>query len=65
MPSPFSARPQDQCGIEVAELFPHLAGCIDDHCVIRSLHTDNPNHEPSRLMLNSGDTQPIRRSLGS
>ena len=42
MPSPFSARPYGQSGIEVTELFPHLAGCIDDLCVIRSLHTDNP-----------------------
>ena len=65
MPSPFSARPHGQSGIEVSELFPHLAGCIDDLCVIRSLHTDNPNHEPSLLMMNSGNMQPIRPSLGS
>ena len=42
MPSPFKARPHGQSGIEVSELFPHLAGCIDDLCVIRSLYTDNP-----------------------
>ncbi len=65
MPSPFSARPHGQSGIEVTELFPHLAGCIDDLCVIRSLYTDNPNHEPSLLMMNSGNMQPIRPSLGS
>ena len=29
--------------------------CIDDICVIRSMHTDMPNHEPSLLMMNSGD----------
>ncbi len=63
--SPFKARPHGQSGIEVSELFPHLAGCIDDLCVIRSLYTDNPNHEPSLLMMNSGNMQPIRPCLGS
>jgi hypothetical protein len=65
MPSPFSAQPRGQSGIEVTELFPHLTDCIDDLCVIRSLYTDNPNHEPSLLMMNSGNMQPIRPSLGS
>jgi hypothetical protein len=65
MPSPFSARPHGQSGIEVTELFPHLAACIDEICVIRSMYTDNPNHEPSLLMMNSGNMQPIRPSLGS
>ena len=65
MPSPFAARPHGQSGIEVSELFPHVAGCIDDICVLRSMYTDNPNHEPSLLMMNSGNMQPIRPSLGS
>jgi hypothetical protein len=65
MPSPFSARPHGQSGIEVTELFPHVASCIDEICVIRSMYTDNPNHEPSLLMMNSGNMQPIRPSLGS
>src|SRR4051794_23152629 len=63
--SPFKARPHGQSGIEVSELFPHLAGCVDNLCVIRSLYTDNPNHEPSLLMMNSGNMQPIRPCLGS
>jgi hypothetical protein len=65
MPSPFAARPRGQSGIVVTDLFPHLAGCIDDICVLRSVYTDNPNHEPSLLMMNSGNMQPIRPSLGS
>jgi hypothetical protein len=63
--SPFPARPRGQSGIEVSDLFPHVAGCIDDICVIRSMYTDNPNHEPSLLMMNCGNMQPIRPSLGS
>jgi hypothetical protein len=65
MPSPFPARPHGQSGIELSNLFPHVAGCIDQICVLRSMYTDNPNHEPSLLMMNSGNMQPIRPSLGS
>jgi Protein of unknown function (DUF1501) len=65
MPSPFPARPHGQSGIELTSLFPHVAGCIDEICVLRSMYTDNPNHEPSLLMMNSGNMQPIRPSLGS
>jgi hypothetical protein len=65
MPSPFSARPHGESGIAVTDLFPHLAAGIDEICVIRSMYTDNPNHEPSLLMMNSGNMQPIRPSLGS
>ena len=59
MPSPFKFAKQGQAGIEVSELFPHLSRCIDDICLIRSMHTNLPNHEPSFLMMNSGETQPI------
>jgi uncharacterized protein DUF1501 len=38
---------------------------IDDCCVVRSMHTDVPNHEPALLMMNTGNIQPIRPSLGS
>jgi len=65
LPSPFKFAKHGQSGIEVSELFPEVASCIDDICVLRSLYTDNPNHEPSLLMMNSGNMQPIRPSLGS
>ncbi len=65
MKSPFKFQQYGEAGIEVSELFPHVASCIDDICVIRSMHTNIPNHEPSLLMMNSGETQPTRPSLGS
>lgn len=65
MPSPFLAKPYGQSGIEVTELYPEVGGCIDDICVLRSMYTDNPNHEPGLLMMNSGNMQPIRPSMGS
>lgn len=65
MPSPFTFQQYGDSGIEVSELYPHLAKRIDDLCVIRSMHTNLPNHEPSLLMMNSGETQPTRPSYGS
>ncbi len=65
MPSPFKFAKHGKSGIEVSELYPEVAKCIDDICVIRSMHTNIPNHEPSLLMMNSGEMQPTRPSLGS
>ncbi len=65
MPSPFAFAPHGESGVEMSELFPNLAKCADDLCVIRSMHTDQPNHEPGLLIMNSGHPQPTRPSLGS
>jgi len=65
MPSPFKFRRCGQSGIEVSESLPHIGRIIDDCCVIRSMHTDVPNHEPALLMMNTGNIQPVRPSLGS
>jgi hypothetical protein len=65
MPSPFRFKKHGQSGVEVSELFPHVARHIDDICVLRSMHTDVPNHEPGLMMMHAGNQQPIRPSLGS
>src|SRR3954469_4860510 len=65
MSSPLGFRRCGQSGIEVSESLPRLGSIIDDCCVIRSMHTDVPNHEPALLMMNTGNIQPIRPSLGS
>lgn len=65
MPSPFTFKPYGQSGIEVSELYPHVGECIDDICVVRSIYTSTPNHEPGLFMMNSGTQQPIRPCLGS
>jgi uncharacterized protein (DUF1501 family) len=65
MPSPLKFQRCGQSGIEVSESLPRLGSIIDDCCVIRSMHTDVPNHEPALLMMNTGNIQPIRPSLGS
>jgi hypothetical protein len=65
MRSPFRFQRCGQSGIEVSEIFPRIGAKIDDFCVIRSMFTDRPNHEPSLMMLSSGDKFPGRPSMGS
>jgi hypothetical protein len=63
--SPFSFRKYGQSGIDVSELFAKTAQCMDDICVIRSMHADAPNHEPSLLLMNCGEARTPRPSVGS
>jgi hypothetical protein len=63
--SPFKFTKCGQSGIEVSEIFPEIGKQIDDICVIRSMHTDIPNHEPGLLLMTCGNTQAIRPSMGS
>lgn len=65
LPSPFKFQRFGKSGIEVSETLPNLGGLIDDCCVIRSMHTDVPNHEPALLQMHTGNVQPIRPSMGS
>jgi len=64
-PSPFKFQKYGRSGIEVSELFPRVAESIDDICVIRSMQAELPNHEPSLMLMNCGDAQMSRPSVGS
>ena len=64
-PSPFRFRQHGESGIEVSDLFPNVAESIDDIAVIRSMHADVPNHEPSLLLMNCGEARLVRPSFGS
>ncbi|HEX8311104.1 MAG TPA: DUF1501 domain-containing protein [Chthoniobacteraceae bacterium] len=63
--SPFAFKRYGQSGIEVSDLFAKTAENIDDICVIRSMHADVPNHEPSLLLMNCGEARAVRPSFGS
>ncbi|MBM3752961.1 MAG: DUF1501 domain-containing protein [Acidobacteria bacterium] len=66
LPSPFAFRKYGQSGLEVSEVFGKVAAAhADSLCVIRSMHTEVPNHEPSLMMMNCGAQQQSRPSLGS
>ncbi len=62
---PFKFSKHGESGVEVSELLPHTAKCIDDICVLRSLYTDNPNHGPALFMMTSGALTPSRPTLGA
>ncbi len=64
-PSPFRFDRHGESGLEVSELFPKVAECVDDLCVIRSMVTDIPNHEPGLMMMNTGSLLQKRPSVGS
>ena len=65
LPSPFRFSPCGKSGVEVSELLPHVSEVIDDICVLRSLHSDNPNHGPALLMMNNGTISPTVPSMGA
>ena len=51
MPSPFKFTAHGESGVVMSELLPKLSKHADDMCVIRSMHTDVPNHEPGLLLM--------------
>ena len=63
--SPFQFAKYGQSGMEISELFPHVAQSADELCVIRSMYADVPNHEPSYLLMNCGDGRQPRPALGA
>ena len=64
-PSMFRFEKRGKSGIEVSDLFKRTAESIDDMVVIRSMHANVPNHEPSLLLMNCGEARLIRPSMGS
>ncbi len=65
MRSPFKFKRHGQSGIEVSELFEKTAAHIDSMAVIRSMQAEVPNHEPSLMLMNCGDSRLPRPSMGS
>ena len=57
--------PHGQSGTQVSGLFPHLAGCVDDLCVIRSMKSDHTNHYEATLGMHTGSFTFARPSIGS
>ena len=64
-PSPYKFQKYGQCGLEVSEIFSHTARHADELAVIRSMRADVPNHEPSLMLMNCGESRLVRPSVGS
>ena len=63
--SPFRFRRYGESGIEVSDLFARTAEHADDIAVIRSMYAQVPNHEPSLMLMNCGDSLQARPSFGA
>ena len=64
-PSVYKFERYGESGLPVSELFPHVGAMADDLCVLRGMHADVPNHEPSLMLMNTGDGRLARPSYGS
>ena len=53
------------CGAELSEMLPHLAKIVDEIAIVKSMHTDQFNHAPAQIFLNTGSPLPGRPSMGS
>ncbi len=65
MGSPFSFAQHGESGLWVSSALPQLSKHADDLCVIRSMHTDLPNHSQAFGQMHTGSFQFVRPSLGA
>src|SRR5262245_39598921 len=65
MASPWKFKHHGQSGVWVSELFPHVAGCADDLCVIRSMVSNFPEHTSANYFLHTGSGVQGRPSMGA
>ena len=64
MASPWKFKQHGQSGIWVSDLFPHLAACVDDFAVIRSMMSKFPEHTSANYFLHTGSGLQGRPSMG-
>jgi hypothetical protein len=63
--SPWRFKQYGQSGIPVSDLFPHVAGCVDDLCIIRSMVSNFSEHTNANYFIHTGNGQQGRPSMGS
>jgi hypothetical protein len=63
--SRFEFAKHGKCGAELSEALPHLAGVVDDICIINTMNTIAFNHAPGQIFMNTGSTQFGRPSMGA
>jgi hypothetical protein len=63
--SPYAFARHGESGAELSELLPELASVADELCIVRSMKTEQFNHAPAQILLNTGFERLGRPSLGS
>ena len=54
-----------QSGKYVSELLPHMGGVVDDVAFVSTIHTENFNHAPAKIFVNTGSTRSTRALSGA
>jgi hypothetical protein len=65
MQSPWKFRPRGKSGVPVSDLFPHVAQCVDDLAIIRSMTSNFSEHTNANYFIHSGSGQQGRPSMGA
>ncbi len=65
MQSYWNFRKHGECGADVSELFPHVATCVDDLAIVRSMVADNSEHTAANYLMHTGFSMQGRPSMGS
>jgi hypothetical protein len=65
LPSPYNFKKYGECGADVSELFPHLATCVDDMAIVRSMVADHSEHTAANYFMHSGSGLQGRPSVGA
>ena len=65
MPSPFTFKKYGQSGMEVSELFPHIAGHVDEIAFVRSVYGQSNDHVQATYEMQTGQTRMGFPSVGS
>lgn len=63
--NPWDFKRYGQSGLPVSDLFPHVGGCADDLCVIRSMVSNFSEHNAANYFLHTGHGQAGRPSMGA
>jgi uncharacterized protein DUF1501 len=62
--SPFEFKQYGQSGAWVSDLFPHVANCVDDLTIVRSMVSDHSEHTAANYFMHSGSGFQGRPSMG-
>src|SRR5207237_10679277 len=65
LPTSFNCQEHAHSGTEVSGLWPNLAATIDEMCVVRSIYTFNPTHNPARFLFHTGSITTVRPTMGA
>jgi hypothetical protein len=61
----YGFRKFGKSGQEICDLFPHIGSVADEVCIVRSMWTEQINHDPAHTIMNTGSIIPGRPSMGS